>query len=137
AVLLLSGSVFAFKDIGDVEGKEKIDALHKHKILSGINGKLFSPHAKVSYAMGVQMLVKGLDLNIDHIRFIKEPKASDYFSHVADKSWYAKAFIVAHLNGLPVPKDVKPNAKMSREEFVQYLMSAIAKKGDYAFTEMW
>ncbi|WP_248928476.1 S-layer homology domain-containing protein [Paenibacillus hamazuiensis] len=136
AVSAFGGTVWAFSDLDNVDGKEKIASLQSRGIVSGVDGEHFQPRGKVSYAQAVHMVVKGLKLNIDNIKFIKEPKASDYFTSVPDDAWYAQSFIIAQLNGLPLAKDVNPNAVITREQFADLLMQAVLKTGDYAFVKM-
>ncbi len=112
--LAISGSAFA--------GLEKNKAADKKEI---------------TVASAVSSIVKGLNLNIDHIRFIKEPLASDYYTKVADNAAYAKDFIVAQFNGLDLPRDVNPAAKVTREQFAQWLYGALSSKGDYVWIEIF
>ncbi|WP_372631489.1 S-layer homology domain-containing protein [Cohnella sp.] len=91
----------------------------------------------ITVAKAVSAIVKGLDLNIDHIRFIKEPKASDYYSKVKDDAPYANDFIIAQFNGLDLPKDVNPSAKVTREQFAKWLYGALSQKGEYAWIEIF
>ncbi|RCW46586.1 protease complex subunit PrcB family protein [Paenibacillus prosopidis] len=134
----LGQTVWAFKDIKNDPNEQKIIELKKLGVLSGDQKEdKFNPKGKVSYAAGISMIVKGLDLNIDHIRFIKEPKASDYFPNLKDDAWYSKAFIIANLNGLEIPKTVKANDTMTREQFAHHLFKAILTKGDFAFIEIF
>jgi hypothetical protein len=135
--LLFGNAALAFDDLQGEPNGHKIAELKKHGIVSGIGERLFHPREKMTYAQAVQMLVKGFRLNIDNLKFIKEPKASDYFTRVPDDAWYAKAFIIAHLNGLPVPKDVDPQAKITKEEYADLLFHAIKTKGDFAIIEIW
>mgnify|MGYP001180658328 CR=1 FL=1 len=137
AMTMFAGSVFAFTDIHDDKGKADILALKEAGIVSGVTAELFAPRGKVSYAQGIQMLVKGFDLKAEPSRNGKIPKASDIFANVKDNAWYADAFVAAHLNGLPIPKDVKPNEKMTKEQFAHLLFNAILSKGDFAFIELY
>jgi hypothetical protein len=139
AALLCSvtaGSVFAFNDIDSPEQKESIMTLKSRGIVSGVDAERYAPKNKISFAQSIQLLVKGLDLNIDHIRFIKKPEASDYFTTVANDAWYAEAFIIAHLNGLSIPKDVDPNGTITREQFAHLLIQAIDTKGSFPVIKM-
>ncbi|WP_018755521.1 S-layer homology domain-containing protein [Paenibacillus terrigena] len=88
-------------------------------------------------ATAVTMIVKGLDLNIDNIKFIKQPEASDYFTKVKNDSSYAEYFIIAQINGLAIPKDINPSAKVTREQFAKWLFGALSHKGDYAWIEIF
>jgi hypothetical protein len=93
--------------------------------------------AGITVGEAVSMIVKGLGLNIDHIRFFKEPKASDYYTKVEDDAAYAGDFIVAQFNGLGLPKDVNPKAKVTREQFAKWLYGALSHKGEYAWIEIY
>jgi hypothetical protein len=75
------------------------------------------------------MIVKGLDLNIDYMRFAKQPAASDIYSNIPNNAWYANAFIIAHYNGLKISKDINPNSTITREQFGDLLVRALEKKG--------
>ncbi|MFC5403126.1 S-layer homology domain-containing protein [Cohnella soli] len=94
-------------------------------------------NAAIDVATSVTLIVKGLGLNIDNLRFIKEPKASDYFTKVKDNASYANDFIIAQYNGLGLPKDINPAAKVTREQFSVWLYGALSHKGDYAWVEIF
>ncbi|GLX68306.1 S-layer homology domain-containing protein [Paenibacillus glycanilyticus] len=136
-VFTLGQTVFAFSDTSKDPNKTKIDSLQKQGLISGEKGDKFNSEGKLTYAAGVTLLVKAFHLNIDNIRFIKEPKVSDYYTNLKDDAWYSQAFIIAQYNGLEVPKDVKANDAMTREQFAHHLFKAILKQGDYAFIEMY
>lgn len=136
-VFTLGQTVFAFSDTSKDPNKSKIEALHKQGVVKGEKGDKFNSKDKLTYAAGITMLVKGFNLNIDNIRFIKKPEVTDYFPNLKDGAWYADAFIIAHLNGLEVPKNVKANDVMTREQFAHHLFKSIAKQGDYAFIELY
>jgi hypothetical protein len=137
AVLLCGQSVFAFSDIQGDPAEAKITALQKAGIISGLNDNNFDPQGKVTTAQGVHMVVKGLDLNLDRLRFIKEPKASDYFDNVPDDAWYAPSMIAAFHNGVPLTRDLQPQSTLTRETFAAYLFGAMATKVNYVSTMMW
>jgi hypothetical protein len=135
--LMTGGSALAFNDIKDTVGKEDIMALKNKGIISGITDTTFAPNGKLSYAQGITLIVKGLDLNINSKQFIKKPEASDYFTKVPDKAWYAQSLLYAQLNGLTLPKDLDPNQLMTREEFTNYLIEGINTTGDYPMIMMY
>jgi len=137
AMTMFAGSVFAFADIRGDKGETDILALKEAGIVSGVTAELFAPRGKVSYAHGIQMLVKGFDLKAEPSGSKPIPKASDIFANVKDSAWYSGAFVAAHLNGLPIPKDVNPNEKMTKEQFAHLLFNAILSKGDFAFIELY
>jgi hypothetical protein len=78
--LMTGGSALAFNDINDTVGKEDIMALKDKGIIKGITDTKFAPNGKLSYAQGITLITKGLDININAMDFFKEPKASDYKS---------------------------------------------------------
>ncbi|MEF3303861.1 protease complex subunit PrcB family protein [Paenibacillus sp. GYB003] len=133
----IGSSAFAFDDTAGDPNEAQIVALQKAGIVSGLSANLFAPKGKMTTAQGVAMLVKAFDLNIAHMQFIKEPKASDYFTNIPDDAWYAQSFLYAYLNGVPLPKDVDPSQRMTKEQFAHYLFHAMTAKGDYAFIEMF
>jgi hypothetical protein len=137
-VMLVCGeSVFAFSDIQGDPAEAKITALQKAGIISGLDDNTFDPKGKVSTAAGVQMLVKGLNLNLDAIRFIKKPKASDSFDNVPDDAWYAPSMIAAIHNGIPLTRDSQPQSALTRETFAAYLFGALTTKVNYVSTMNW
>ncbi|KAI7282665.1 hypothetical protein KC345_g3367 [Hortaea werneckii] len=122
-------SAAAFKDINNVQDKEKIIALQNSGLIKGISADRFGPNISISEAEGVQMIVNALGLNLDTIRFIKEPHATDYFKNANDSAWYAQALIIAAVHNLDLPADLKPGQKMTREEFTYQLIHAIEASG--------
>jgi hypothetical protein len=136
-VFAFGTTALAFQDIEGHAAQDSIEALQQAGIVSGVDENRFDPEREVTYAQAVQMIVKGLKLNIDHIRFIKKPEASDYFLNVPNDAWYAEAFIIAHLNGVPIPKDVDPDSQITREQFAHLLMQTVLSKGDYAFIKIF
>jgi hypothetical protein len=136
-VLAFSTSVFAFTDLKGDPAEAKINALKEAGIISGAGGETFAPKSKITLAQGVHLIVKGLKLNIDNMRFIKEPKASDYFTKVPDHAWYAQDFIIAHLNGLPLDKNADPGAAVTREQYARLLWSGILRTGEYAVIQSY
>ncbi|MCC3372925.1 S-layer homology domain-containing protein [Cohnella sp. REN36] len=137
ASTLLSGSVFAFGDIDKDAGRSQILHLKELGIVRGDGSGLFKPKGPVTASTAVTLLVNGFKLNIDNLRFIKEPKASDYFTAIKDDAPYAEAFMIAQLNGLDLPKDIQPGASVTREQFAHWLFQALSTKGEYAWTDQY
>ncbi|NOV02073.1 S-layer homology domain-containing protein [Paenibacillus planticolens] len=127
---LTFNTAFAFSDVENGQA-EAINALYDRGVVSGVDHQHFAPKNKISYAQTVQIIVKGLDLNLDLLRFVKKPVASDYFTNIPNDAWYADAFIIAHYNGVEIPKDVNPNAAITREQFGDLLIRALEKKGNF------
>jgi hypothetical protein len=136
-MLMLCGSAMAFSDLQNDPAKAKIEALERRGIVSGVNDGRFDPKGLVTYAQGVQMIVKGLDLNLDNIHFVKKPEAGDYFTRIQNDAWYAKAFIIAYHNGLPIPENVDPQSAMNKETFCNLLGHALMSKGDFPMIEIY
>ncbi|OXM85778.1 S-layer homology domain-containing protein [Paenibacillus rigui] len=133
---LTFSTAFAFSDVEDSQA-EAVSALQSRGVVSGIDNEHFAPKGKISFAQSVQMIVKGLDLNLDLLRFIKAPVASDIYTNIPDNAWYAEAFVIAHYNGLEIPKDVNPNETMTREQFGYLLIKALEKKGNFPLVKMY
>ncbi|MHA7963724.1 S-layer homology domain-containing protein [Paenibacillus sp. CAU 1782] len=136
-MLVLGQSVFAFSDTGSSPNAEKIKALKERGLLSGTGNDQFKPDGELTYAAAISLLVKAFDLNIDNIRFVKKPLATDSFPNLSNDAWYSEAFIIAQLNGLEIPRDIKANDPVTKEQFAHHLFQAIQKTGDYAFIEMY
>ncbi len=133
---LTFSSAFAFTDVEEGQSAA-ISALQERGIVSGIDKDHFVPKGKISYAQTVQMIVKGMNLNMDTLRFIKQPLASDTYTNIPNDAWYAEAFIIAHYNGMNIPKDVNPNATITREQFGEMLVRALEKKGNFPLVKMF
>jgi hypothetical protein len=136
-VFTLGQSAWAFKDTSSNPNADKIAALKAAGIISGEAEDVFNPEGELTYAAGISMLVKGLDVSLARFLFMKAPLASDFFTHVKDDEWYSEAFIIAHVNGLDIPKDVKPDQIMTREQYAHHLFRAIEANGEHAYTEQF
>jgi hypothetical protein len=138
--IALAGQCFAgtvpFTDISGINGKDKIISLQERGIIKGTGSGIFAPGAPMTAAQGIQFLVSAFDLNIDNIRFIKEPKASDYFRNARDNAWYADAFIIISFSGLDLSSDLNPNAIWTREEFTHYLVKLMEKQGNLPMIDL-
>ncbi|WP_253944778.1 S-layer homology domain-containing protein [Paenibacillus sp. NEAU-GSW1] len=136
-ILTFGQTVWAFSDTKDDSNESKIEALQKLGVINGESEGKFNPKGKLTYTAGISMIVKGLELNIDHIRFVKAPKVTDHFPNLKDDAWYSSAFIIAQYSGLDIPVSVKANDEMTREQFAHHLFQAISRKGDFAYAEMY
>ncbi|MDQ0107206.1 hypothetical protein J2T02_002323 [Chitinophaga terrae (ex Kim and Jung 2007)] len=95
------------------------------------------PAERLSFGQGISMIVKGLELNIDNIRFIKAPKATDYFKYADNNAAYANDLIIAANNGVNSNRSVKPSSPATREQFALALYEAIQAIGQYPVNMMW
>ncbi|MET3877150.1 protease complex subunit PrcB family protein [Chitinophaga sp. OAE865] len=95
------------------------------------------PKPRISFGNGIDLIVKGLGLNIDNVRFIKAPKATDYFKKANDKAPYAPSLIIAALNGVESLRDVDPASPATREQFAIALYEAIQSTGQYPVNMMF
>lgn len=114
-----------FTDLANVAAKDKILVLQQMGALRGVENNHFMPDATITAAQGIQLIVNALDLNLDRIRFIKEPQATDYFAKADNRGWYANALIIAVHNGFDLPADLEPNQLWTKEEFIHQLMLAL------------
>lgn len=125
-----------FTDIDNVAAKDKVVYLENHGIVGGVASGHFAPYESLTGAQEVSLIVKALGLNLDTVRFIKEPKATDYFKNADDEAWYANALIIAAVNGLEFPSDFDPNKKITREEFTYNLIRAMELKKEMPMINM-
>ncbi|WCN38410.1 S-layer homology domain-containing protein [Aneurinibacillus uraniidurans] len=133
---LTFSTAFAFTDV-DKGQAEAVSFLKDRGVVSGIDHDHFVPKGKISYAQSVQMIVKGLGLNLNTIRFSTPPAASNIYTNIPNNAWYSDAFVIAYYNGLEIPKDVNPNATITREQFGDLLIRALEKNGDFPTVKMF
>nr|WP_216855636.1 S-layer homology domain-containing protein [Paenibacillus qinlingensis] len=114
-----------FTDLDLVAAKDKIISLQSQGIVSGVSNELFQPNATLSAAQGIQLIVNALGLNLDAIRFVKAPLASDYFAKAKNDAWYSQSFIIAANNGLKLPADLDPDQKWTKATFTNELLLAL------------
>jgi len=136
-LISLAPAFYAFSDVKESRGAEHIQNLKDRGIVSGDNNNKFWPEKNLSNAEAVSLLVKGFNLDLSAIRFIKEPKASDQYTKVKDDKWYSQAFIIGFHNQLVLDKDVDPDAPISRELFGSLLMTQVDRKGSYPLVAMY
>lgn len=117
-----------FQDLNRSNAKAQIQALQQKGIVKGMNPQRFSPEMKLTAAEGIQLIVNALQLNIDHIRFFKEPFATDYFPNADNQAWYASALIIAANNGMELPSDLEPTKPWTKEEFTYQLITSMEKQ---------
>jgi hypothetical protein len=136
AVLTLSlmvncfADVMPFTDITNIGAKDKIIALQDKGYVKGIGNGLFAPDKMITAAESIQLIVNTFKLNIDNIRFIKAPYATDYYVKADNDAWYASTLIIAAMNNIGLPKDLDPNQKWTREEFTYQLIKATEQYGN-------
>ena len=137
----LSASALAaavpFSDLDSISEKDKILALQEKGIINGMGGDLFDPQGNLTAAQAVKLIVKTTGINIDNIRFIKAPQVTDYFKNGHDGAWYADSLIIAAMNDIGLPKDLDPDSKINREQFLYYLVSAIEKRYNIPTIKMY
>ncbi|WP_138752219.1 S-layer homology domain-containing protein [Paenibacillus sinopodophylli] len=112
-----------FSDLSNIAAKDKIIALQEQGLVKGVSDDLFAPNNTITAAQGVQLIVNAADLNLDLVRFLVAPKATDYFKNANNDAWYANALITASVNGVVLPADLDLNQKWTREEFTYQLIS--------------
>lgn len=127
---MVSYTVTGFTDIEDSVYKVEIESLFQRGIVKGTQQEVFKPHAPLTYAQAMTLLNETFKLNLDLIRFIKEPKATDYFEHAHDDAWYAQALIISSVHGVGFLPEVLPNDGIDRETFVSVLVTYAEGKYD-------
>ncbi|MEN1988387.1 S-layer homology domain-containing protein [Paenibacillus hubeiensis] len=116
-------SVLAFSDLQDEGQKTIVDTLKSKGVVNGVTADLFKPNQALSEPQGIQLIVKAFGL--------KNAYASSAQSKISSDTWYADAVQAATQNGLSIPVEVNPQAKMTREQFVILLQEGIATTGNY------
>jgi len=101
--------------------------------VSAMDGGKSEPNRQLTIAEAVTLIVEKFELSLAHMTFIKVPEATDYFTGIANDASYAEAFVIAHLNGLPLDKDVNPNDKITKEQFAHLVQHAVDSKGEFAY----
>lgn len=117
-----------FTDLDNFRAKEKIFSLQERGYVAGIGGGLFAPSNVITAAESIALIVKALNINLDHVRFIKAPLATDYFTKANNEAWYANTLIIAAVNGLELPSDLDPSEEWTREQFTYQLIQAMEAK---------
>ncbi|WP_368086868.1 S-layer homology domain-containing protein [Paenibacillus sp. yr247] len=62
------------------------------------------------------------------MRLFKLPNASNFYPNVMNDAWYSNSFIIAHFNGVVIPKDVNPSSTITREQFTKLLIPVLGRK---------
>src|SRR5665647_213222 len=104
-----------FKDIENVPEKTSILTLYEKGFVRGVGNDLYAPNSYTTVAEAIQFFVNFLDLNLDNIRFFKEPKATDYFKKADNDAWYSGALIIGAIKGAGFPSDIDPKQVLTRE----------------------
>lgn len=117
----------AFQDLSGTPARDKIAQLQQRGVIHGVSDTQFMPNAAVTAAQGIQMFVNAFGLNIDLLRFVKAPQATDYFANANNDAWYANALIIAANNDIGLSPDLDPAKNWTREEFTHQLMLTIEK----------
>ncbi|MNC16809.1 Endo-1,4-beta-xylanase A precursor [compost metagenome] len=117
----------AFQDLSGTPAKDKITLLQQRGVIHGVSNTQFMPNAAITAAQGIQMFVNAFGLNIDLLRFVKAPQATDYFANANNDAWYANALIIAANNDIGLSPDLDPAKNWTREEFTHQLILTIEK----------
>lgn len=136
-VLAFGTTASAFTDLPQGPDRDKILTLQERGIISGYEGGAFRGEQSLTNAEGVHLIVSATGLSLAAVSFFKEPLASDFFDNVGNDSWYAQSFIIAAVHGLELPRDIRPEATMTREAYAHYLLTALLAQGQYGFTKMY
>ncbi|MDQ1236973.1 hypothetical protein QE450_004471 [Paenibacillus sp. SORGH_AS306] len=121
----------SFQDLKGVNGQDKIVKLHDQHILNGLSDTAFAPQSSLTQAQAIQFIVKGfkLDAKTGVIALKDNQKLSTVFPSVKDNAWYTDAFRDAYKNGVDIPKSVNPTTKITREQYIDYVMTALQTVG--------
>lgn len=120
-----------FTDLVGRDDEAAIIRLYEEGIIKGIGNRTYLPKGGLTNAQAIQVLVNFFDLNLDTIRFIKAPLATDYFLHADNEAWYSEALIIGGVQGLGAASDLRPNEAMTRETFVNLLVNKMEATYDF------
>ncbi|RXZ82207.1 S-layer homology domain-containing protein [Paenibacillaceae bacterium] len=126
----LAGNAFAavsFTDLAGSAASAQIEALKEKGIVSGVTATTFKPAEELTASQGISLIVKGAQLSLAAISFNKAPTAEGYFKSVSNDAWYAESFIIAKANGLNIPEDIDPSAKLTKEDYVALLVQGMER----------
>lgn len=126
-----------FKDIVNVENKVKIEALQEKGIIRGVTDTEFQPEDSLTAAQGISLIVRTTQISLAAFTFEKAPTADGLYTKVKNDAWFAEDFIIAHYNGLDIPADIDPQAPLTKEQFIHYLVQAIELTGQYPTVKMF
>lgn len=116
-----------FTDLANIKQATKINTLKDGGYIKGTGDSQFMPGKTVTAAEGIQFIVNALKLNLDFVKFVKEPKATDYFKKADNNAWYSNTLIIASVNSLDLSADLDPKGEWTREEFTYQLITAMEK----------
>lgn len=114
-----------FQDTKDHSYEQAIMKLYHAGIVRGVGNKAFEPDRTLTNAQALQLLVNMFDLNLETIRFMKAPLATDYYKNADNLAWYADAFITAGVHGLMTDETIMPSDAISRESFYGLLITTM------------
>lgn len=120
----------AFTDLKDTPDHQKITTLQAQKIINGISDTSFAPTASLTQAQALQMIVKAFKLDTTNKSNNDGLQSFDQlFPKVKEDAWYSHSFGYAQQAGLDIPQSVDPNAKITREQYIDYVMTAMQVVG--------
>lgn len=117
-----------FGDIDNHAYQEDIMALYKAGIVRGMGDQRYAPDDRLTNAQALQVLVNMFDLNLEAIRFIKAPLATDYYVNAHDQAWYAEALIISAVFGIEADRLLMPGEAISRESFYHLLVTTMESR---------
>ncbi len=135
--LMMGSSVFAFSDLPEGESQSKLEELKRMGIVSGTGDDHFLPNAELTNAQAVAMLVKGFDMSLDRVTVLKPEDDTPFYDTIPEDAWYADSFNIAAHYGWELPRDIDPDAAMSKAAFVHYLLNGLQLHGPFPVTKRY
>ena len=147
ALLVLPSVLYAqpadspkFRDISDHWARVEIEETYRQGIMQGIDNNTFAPDLSLTRAQLAACLVRAFQLNMDNLRFIKAPSASDLFKDTQDGMWYSEAVMIAGYNNIFDVKDgiFRPAEPVTRIETARAIINAFkARNIQVITTQIW
>jgi hypothetical protein len=129
--LAVATSASAFRDIKGAEQEKIVNSLQNKGIIQGITKDKFAPNQLLTYAQGVHLVVKAMDLQI------MPDFTTGSFGNIPSSAWYAKSYRIAAENQVPLSPDIDPGSRITREQFANILYKAISVTGEYPTVRMY
>ena len=124
-----------FIDIQGHWAANEIEAAYKQGLMqgAGVNEfgyNTFAPEEKVNRFQLAVVLARAFDLDYGNMRFMQEPKASDYYYVLREEAWYSQAVVLGAINRLFSPEgNFAGEENVSRIEVARSIYKAFQAKG--------
>ncbi|MDY8045757.1 S-layer homology domain-containing protein [Paenibacillus polymyxa] len=129
--LAVATSASAFRDIKGAGQEKIVNSLQDKGIIQGITKDKFAPDQTLTYAQGVHLVVRAMDLQV------MPDFTTGSFANIPASAWYAQSYRIAAQHQIPLSPDIHPSTRMTREQFANILYKAVSATGEYPTVRMY